>query len=87
MSHYYCTYHGLHEWSSRMFEKFGYMLLASRENHSQSIKGYIDGLKQLCKKIEMKHKITIDKDRKNDLEELLLDVKYLHTQACKLLKK
>lgn len=84
--HHHSTYHGLHEWSSHMFEKFGYMLLAAREGSNDSIKGYIAGLKHLCENIRAKHKITKEEDRKNDLNELLINVRYLQSQAIKLLK-
>jgi hypothetical protein len=68
-----------------MFEKLGWMILASRDGRKDVIRGYLSGLKHLCEKIRMKHKETIDIDRQHDLEELLENVDYLHKVASSLL--
>jgi len=81
MPHYNCTFHGLHDWSSRMFEKFGWMVLAHRNGNKDSLKCYIRGLKHLQDEINKKHKETIDKDRRRDLEELLSNVSFLSETA------
>jgi len=81
MPHHNCTFHGLHDWSSRMFEKFGWMILAKRNGHKDSIRGYIKSLKHLHNEILHKHKETIDEDRRKDLEELSSNVQHLSETA------
>ena len=87
MHHYNCTFHGLEQWSCAMFEKLGWMTLAARDGHMDSIRGYIATLKHLEVKIKEKHKETVDVDRRNDLDELLSNVKHLCVCAKTLLKK
>ena len=86
MPHFNCTFHGLHDWSSRMFEKFGWMILARRNGHKDSVKSYIRSLRHLQEEIKSKHKETVDADRRKDLEELLANVQYLTgaAQECLL---
>lgn len=81
---YNCTFDGLHDWSTRMFEKFGWMILAHRDGHKKSIEGYLAGLKYLSHKIKNKHAETEDPDRKKDLEELLINVLYLSELGKKI---
>jgi site-specific recombinase XerD len=64
-----------------MFEKFGWMVLAKRNNHKDTIKSYIRGLKHLRDEIVQKHKETSDTDRRKDLEELMSNVEYLAETA------
>lgn len=80
MPHHNCTFHGLHDWSSHMFEKLGWMLLAKRNKNTDSVRCYIKGLKRLHDEISHKYKETQDPDRKRDLEELSSNVLYL--TAC-----
>lgn len=70
-----------------MFEKLGWMTLAARDGHTDSIRGYIATLTHLSVKIKDKHKETKDVDRRKDLEELLENVKHLMACAKVLLKK
>jgi len=81
MPHYNCTFHGLHDWSSHMFEKYGWMILARRNGHKDSVKGYIRSLKHLHDEIARKHQETVDEDRRKDLEELLSNVDVLAQTA------
>jgi hypothetical protein len=85
MPHYNCTFNGLHDWSTHMFEKLGWMVLASRNNHKDSVRSYLKGLKHLQDEILNKHKETIDEDRRKDLEELHSNVAYLAKTARELL--
>jgi hypothetical protein len=85
MPHHNCTFHGLHDWSSRMFEKLGWMLLAKRNYNKDAIKCYLKGLKHLQTEINLKRKETIDQDRRKDLEELNENVSYLMEHAKILL--
>jgi len=84
--HHNCTFHGLHDWSSNMFEKFGWMVLAKRNKHKDTIKSYIRGLRHLHNEIIQKHKETTDTDRRKDLEELLSNVDYLAETAKECLQ-
>jgi hypothetical protein len=68
-----------------MFENLGWMLLAKRNHNKGSIKCYIKGLKHLQNEIVLKHKETIDPDRRKDLEELKNNVEYLAEHAKTLL--
>jgi len=86
MPHHNCTFHGLHDWSSHMFEKLGWMILAKQNNNKDSIKCYIKSLNHLQQEIKSKHKETKDYDRRRDLEELLNNVSYLAQHAKNLLK-
>lgn len=85
--HHNCTFYGLEEWACHMFEKLGWMTLAARDGHTDSIRGYIATLKHLSLKIKEKHKETVDIDRRRDLEELSDNVKHLTSCARMLLKK
>ena len=85
--HYNCTFHGLEEWTSHMFEKLGWMTLAARDGHLDSVRGYIAALKHLSVKIKDKHKETVDTDRRMDLKELLDNVHHLTDCAKMLLKR
>lgn len=86
MPHHNCTFLGLHDWSSRMFEKLGWMILAKRNKNRDSIKCYLNGLKHLHNEILRKHKETVDADRRRDLEELSDNVACLTDHARILLK-
>jgi hypothetical protein len=87
MHHHHCTFHGLEEWSCHMFEKLGWMTLAARDGHKESIQCYLSSLKYLCEKIGEKKKETVDIDRRKDLDEMMANVKYLMACSKKLLKK
>ena len=71
-SQFVCTYHGLHEWSSRMIERLGWMVFARHE--PSSIRCYCHGLQHLHSQIMKKQKETQDPDRRRDLEELALQI-------------
>lgn len=85
MPHFNCTFHGLHDWSTHMFEKLGWMVLASRNGRKDSIRSYIRSLKHLQGEILKKHKETVDEDRRKDLEELYSNIAYLAQITGKLL--
>lgn len=84
--HCHTTIHGLNEWSQAMFEKFGWMILASNEGRKLSINGYLDSLKYLIKCITEKEKSLHDLDNKNQMKELKESVMILHKFALKTLK-
>lgn len=72
-----CTFESLHEWTSRMFEKLGWMVLA--RDHPASIQCYLKSLQYLQSQIHQKYKETQDHDRRVDLEELGKQVLSLRT--------
>lgn len=71
-----CTYEGLHEWTSHMFERLGWMVLA--RHHPDSILCYQKGLQHLLSQIQHKKKETTDRDRRRDLQEMAVQVDILH---------
>jgi len=86
MPRYNCTFHGIHEWSSHMFEKLGWMLLAKRNKNRSSIRCFIKDLRHLLHEIDAKCLETMDPDRKKDLQELHSNVSYLAEHATTLLR-
>jgi len=84
--HCHTTIHGLNEWSQSMFEKFGWMILASNEGRTKTITGYLDSLKYLIKCIGEKEKSLQDTDNKNQMKILKESVTILHEFALKTLK-
>ena len=71
------TMHGLHEWYDDKFEKLGYMILAKARGHDDKIMCYKTSLNRLLQAIE--HKLTHiqERDRKEDLQIMLHNVKIL----------
>jgi hypothetical protein len=85
MQHCHNTVHGLNEWTQAMFEKFGWMILASENNRKKSILGYIDSLQYLHKCLLLKAKNVESIDTENDLKELATNVSILIHHSKKLL--
>lgn len=85
--HCHTTIHGLNEWSRAMFEKLGWMVLASNEGRTMTIRGYLDSLKYLIKCIGEKEKALQDVDNKTQMKELKESVRILYESASKILKK
>lgn len=71
------TIQGLNDWAHAMFEKFGWMILASVHDQKKAIVGYIESLTYLHSCI--KHKITEVEsvDARNDLVELSHNIEIL----------
>jgi len=85
------TYSGLHGWSSSLFEKFGYMILASCNGDHNSTKCYIknieslheyvlEKLEQLYKMNQKEHSILLD-DKIHDMKILRDNIDKLHRTA------
>ena len=73
------TFHALVKWYEHMFEKLGWMVLASQHGHHEKIKHYIYKLRCLKGAIEQKLKAVKNVDKKADL-------KIMHRNLCVLMK-
>ena len=93
---YHTTFEGLHHWHHKMFEKFGWMILAKneavnndngkvRKHMTEKIKCYLHSIERLHNALEEKIKEVHEEDRKNDLGVLLLDTAKLLKFAQKTL--
>ena len=93
---YHITFEGLNHWHHKMFEKFGWMILAKREvqhNHDaksrkhmrEKLKCYVNSVERLCHALEEKLQTIEETDRRNDLEVLLMNAKTLYEFASKTL--
>jgi hypothetical protein len=76
----YCcevTLHGLNHWYKHEFEQLGWMILAKNRGMTEKIINYKYSLQSLKKAIE--HKLTHihEKDRKDDLNIMLHNIKIL----------
>jgi hypothetical protein len=83
--HCHNTIHGLNNWTEAMFEKFGWMILASVHKRKKSIAGYIDGLTHLHSCIKTKMQEVESMDSKHDLMELSQNVEILLEYSKKTL--
>jgi len=81
---------GLYYWTKKMFEKFGWMILAHRDHHGSQLKLYVDGLCILMQHIDIKIKYLHDLHKKShsshELEMKIHDMQILHDNV-KVLKK
>jgi hypothetical protein len=80
------TYIGLHKWTEKVFEIFGWMLLAKERKDKLKIDAYLDGLDKLEYHLKDKMKTLSSVNKKNDLEILLEKVKILSSFAKKHLR-
>ena len=62
------TFHGLHHWHQKMFEKLGWMVLAQARGMDYKVKDYKKSLKHLQLTLEKEMKNYEEADRKHDLE-------------------
>lgn len=85
MHTYDCTFHGLHEWHNKMFEKLGWMAMALDHHNKLKIDAYLDGINRLMECLKSKHDKTRDEDRRDDLMILLENTKCLRDCAHILL--
>lgn len=79
----FSTFHGLHQWHQKMFEKLGWVILAKEYGHIEKVKCYIDSVNHLEQNIIQKISVTKDKDKIQDLEILLQNVKILQNHINK----
>ena len=59
---------GLKEWYNEVFEKLGWMVLASRDDRETKLTSYKEGLLRLHAALKEKHTYVTDVDDKNDIE-------------------
>ena len=81
------TFHGLHMWQKKMFERLGWMVLAKNEGNSLKIKAYRESICRLKHSLMNKMNDVEEKDRKDDLKILYDDVCILCRVADKVLGK
>jgi len=77
------TFNGLHEWHKNMFEHLGWMVLAKSHGMTDKIAVYKTSLIRLKHSLEEKIKSTREKDRKDDLYVLHMNVSTLIEHAEK----
>jgi len=74
---YQATYVGLHSWFKAEYEKLGWMVLAKSKGMHEKVHVYVRSVQRLHDHLECKIRDTMDKDRIDDLNILLQDVKVL----------
>jgi len=80
------TFHALIEWYNQKFEKLGWMLLAKKKGYMDKVHAYLNSINRLEKAIEYKMQHIHDKDKADDLEILLENIKVLKHHANKDLR-
>jgi hypothetical protein len=80
------TYFGLYKWSEKMFEIFGWMLIAKENKNKLKIDAYLDSLEKLKFYINDKISKIRSNNKKDDLKILLSHVEILSKFAHKNLK-
>jgi hypothetical protein len=75
--HCHNTIQGLNDWTHAMFEKFGWMILASIHDQKKTITGYIESLTYLHSCIKQKIVQVESIDSKHDLTELCNNIEIL----------
>lgn len=71
------TFHDLQNWEKAMFEKLGWMILATHDQNIDKVTNYLKSINHLLESLENKIKTTEEKDRINDLKILKEKVLYL----------
>jgi hypothetical protein len=83
---YHVTYHGLHEWSTAMFEKLGWMVLAKEHGHKEKIPHYKHGIQHFLVAVDELIATTVDEDRKRDLGVLKTNMLVLQKKVNTMFK-
>lgn len=71
------TFHSLHEWTKAMFEKLGWMVLATHDQNIDKVTNYLKSINKLIESIDNKIKITHEQDNITDLKILKEQAVYL----------
>ena len=71
------TYAGLHIWFKSEFEKLGWMVLAKSKGMHEKVREYVHSVQRLHDHLECKLFDVMDKDKLDDLQIMLADVKIL----------
>lgn len=75
------TFNNLEHWTQKLFEKLGWMILATHDKNINQVTQYLLCINNLIIKIDEKIKITEERDRKNDLLILKQQAEYLQVFA------
>lgn len=71
------TFAGLCHWYKHMIEKFGWILIARKQNNNDKLACYRSSLDSLNRHLSLGLKMYQDPDRRTDLEIMLANVNYL----------
>lgn len=71
------TFHSLHRWTKIMFEKLGWMVLATHDQNIEKVTNYLKSINKLIESIDNKIKITQEQDNITDLKILKEQAVYL----------
>lgn len=71
------TLHSLHTWTKVMFEKLGWMVLATHDQNIDKVTSYLKSINKLIESIDNKIKITQEQDNITDLKILKEQATYL----------
>jgi hypothetical protein len=77
----HATFNELNRWSKKLFEKFGYMILAHSRGDTDKVREYVRCLKHLCVELEIKKNKTLCVDKKADLDIMCGKAKILYRHA------
>ena len=78
------TFHGLHDWYKKSFEKFGWMFLAQDRGDLEKLKCYNNMVVHLVDALETKIKNITNKEHIDDLTLMLKNSKILQVKAKNL---
>lgn len=81
------TFKGIQKWYKNVFEQLGWMILAKDKGMTDKISVYVNSIYRIHMAIEQKIKKTSDKDRIQDLQIMLDNVKILLAHVQKDFKK
>jgi hypothetical protein len=71
------TFEGLNKWYCKVFEKLGWVVLASSEGHHMKVLEYHHSIKHLLASLATKTQNTADQDKRNDLQIMMQKVEHL----------
>ena len=75
------TFNNLEHWTQKLFEKLGWMILATHDNNIASVTQYLLCINNLIKKIDEKISVTGNRDTLDDLLILKQQAEYLQVFA------
>jgi len=81
------TFKGIQTWYKSVFEQLGWMILAKDKGMTDKISVYVNSIYRIHMAIEQKIKKTTNKDRIEDLQIMLDNVKILLAHVQKDFKK
>lgn len=75
------TFHGLHHWHTKMFEKLGWMVLAKAKGYDYKIRDYKQSIEHLIQSIDHVASEYTDSDKVHDLRVLKMNALHLQSFA------